>query len=389
MPKTTKPPAYRLYKRTGQAVVTLGGRDYYLGPHGTKTSRGAYDRLVGECLTNGRTLSTEGESPITVTELVAGYWRFAKGYYRQNGKPTPELGRVKTVIRALKRLYGRTTVTEFGPLRLKALRQEFVSTGICRRHANQQIGCVKRLFKWSVENELVPPSVFHGLQAVPGLKRGRTAARETPSVTPVPEEHVTAVLLHVPRPVAAMIRFQVLTGMRCGEVRIIRGCDLNTTGRVWTYAPAQHKNTHRGIARTVYLGPRAQEVVRPFLRADTTEYLFSPLEAREERYTTLRRHRKSKVPPSQRNRRKVHPKRLPGACYSREGYRLAVVRGCKEASVDTWTPARLRHNAATRFRKEYGLEAAQLVLGHAKADVTQIYAERDEERAMSVVAKIG
>jgi len=50
---------------------------------------------------------------------------------------------------------------------------------------------------------------------------------------------------------------------------------------------------------------------------------------------------------------------------------------------------RVRHNAATELRKEFGLEAAQILLGHSKADVTQVYAERDDNRAAAVVAKIG
>ncbi len=40
-------------------------------------------------------------------------------------------------------------------------------------------------------------------------------------------------------------------------------------------------------------------------------------------------------------------------------------------------------NAATRIRSEFGLETAQVVLGHAKADVTQIYAERDQAKAVT------
>ena len=42
-----------------------------------------------------------------------------------------------------------------------------------------------------------------------------------------------------------------------------------------------------------------------------------------------------------------------------------------------WAPNRLRHTRATEVRKQFGLEAAQVILGHAKADVTQVYAERD------------
>ena len=52
-------------------------------------------------------------------------------------------------------------------------------------------------------------------------------------------------------------------------------------------------------------------------------------------------------------------------------------------------PHQLHHNAATRIRKEFGLEVAQILLGHSKADVTQVYAERDVSRAAAVAAKIG
>ena len=41
------------------------------------------------------------------------------------------------------------------------------------------------------------------------------------------------------------------------------------------------------------------------------------------------------------------------------------------------------------IRTRFGLEAAQIVLGHARADVTQIYAERDMTKAHSVMAEIG
>jgi hypothetical protein len=43
---TPRTPSYRLHRARGLAVVTLGGRDHYLGPHGTPESHEAYDRLV-------------------------------------------------------------------------------------------------------------------------------------------------------------------------------------------------------------------------------------------------------------------------------------------------------------------------------------------------------
>ena len=54
-----------------------------------------------------------------------------------------------------------------------------------------------------------------------------------------------------------------------------------------------------------------------------------------------------------------------------------------------WHPYQLRHSFATLVRREHGLEAAQVLLGHARADVTQVYAERNEELAAAVAAKIG
>ena len=78
-----------------------------------------------------------------------------------------------------------------------------------------------------------------------------------------------------------------------------------------------------------------------------------------------------------------------GECYDTNSYRKAIERACTKADVPRWTPHRLRHNAATRIRKEFGLEAAQILLGHAQADVTQIYAEVDHAKAIKVAEEIG
>ena len=48
MPRLTKSvPKYRKHRASGQAIVTLNGRDHYLGPHRTQASRIEYDRLIG------------------------------------------------------------------------------------------------------------------------------------------------------------------------------------------------------------------------------------------------------------------------------------------------------------------------------------------------------
>ena len=76
-------PKYRKHRTSSQAVVTLNGRDFYLGPHGTKASKIEYDRLIGEWLANGRQPLDVSAVEITIVELCARYFRFAKGHYQK------------------------------------------------------------------------------------------------------------------------------------------------------------------------------------------------------------------------------------------------------------------------------------------------------------------
>lgn len=75
-------PKYRKHRASGQAAVTLGGRDIYLGPHGTKASKTEYDRLIGEWLASDRSPAFGvAIADITVGQLLVAYLRFAKLYY--------------------------------------------------------------------------------------------------------------------------------------------------------------------------------------------------------------------------------------------------------------------------------------------------------------------
>ena len=80
---------------------------------------------------------------------------------------------------------------------------------------------------------------------------------------------------------------------------------------------------------------------------------------------------------------------MPGACYTPGSYAHAVGKAAAKAGVPHWHPNQLRHLHATDVRKRFGLEAAQAALGHARADVTQLYAERDLTLAAKVAAEMG
>jgi integrase len=112
-----------------------------------------------------------------------------------------------------------------------------IRMGWCRTYINAQMGRLRRLFKWAAENELVPAVVHHCLSAVSGLRAGRTSARESKPVKPVSEEHIAAVLPYLSRQIAAMVRVQLLCGMRPGEVCEMRGTDIDASGELWFYRP--------------------------------------------------------------------------------------------------------------------------------------------------------
>lgn len=75
--------------------------------------------------------------------------------------------------------------------------------------------------------------------------------------------------------------------------------------------------------------------------------------------------------------------------YSRNSYQNAIFKACRRAEVPEWGPNRLRHNAATHLREQFGIEAARVVLGHASAAMTEVYAEIDRSKAADIMAQVG
>lgn len=413
-------PKYCHFKPRDLAYVRIRGQVRYLGKYGTPESRERYRRALAELeATAGidRTAAAaEAGGDLTIIEICAAYLDFAEGYYVKDGRPTDQMGNVRRAIKMAKDLYGETPAREFGPLALRAVQEHMVTTPAIhprtkrtirysRSTINSTCGCIERIFKWAASHELLPATIPQALATVPGLKKGRTAAREPRPVLPVADELVERTLPHLPPVVSDMVRFQRLTGARPGEVCSLRPVDVDRCGDVWEYRPAGHKTEHEGRERIVFIGPRAQEVLLPYLLRPMHARCFSPADSERKRRAEQRAERKTRVQPSQRDRRKARPQRAPSERYTRDAYRRAIAKAIGKANrkdaqeaaeqgrepdpIAVWHPNQLRHAAATEIRRRYGLEAAQTVLGHAKADVTQVYAERDQARAAGVMREIG
>jgi integrase len=321
---------------------------------------------------------------------MVSYWDHAERHYRTpDGRPSRELDNLRDALRTVKELYGHTPAASFGPLALRSVRQAMIAAGLKSTTVNARVHRVRRMFRWAASVELIPASVVGALETVEGLKRGRSAAKDPDPVRSVPVEDVERVSPHLPRPVAAMVTLQLLTGCRLGEVAAMRGCNLTPGEPNWEFRPPHHKNSWRGQDRVIPLGPKAQAVVREFLTDDPEAFLFCPRQAVGEHDARRAAGRRTKRTPSEESRRAAVPGAGRAERYDRRTYRQAIVRACRRAGVPEWSPLQLRHTAATAIRAHFGLESAQAVLGHARADVTQVYAERDLARAHAVAAEIG
>jgi integrase len=396
-------PSYRRHKARNLAVVTIDGKDVYLGAYNSPESHERYKQLIAEWLARRQPKPGATATPTSphdnktaisarplVNELILAFIHHAERYYRRpDGTPTTELAEYRRTLGVLRELFGWTHVDEFGPMALKTVRAHMVQLGWSRGVVNQRVGRVKRMVKWAVENEMVPPAVHQGLTALRGLQRGRSTARETEPVRPVPEADLLATLPFLNRHLAAMVQVQWLTGMRPGETCIMTVEDLDRSANVWVYTPRAHKTAHHGQSRKIAIGPKAQAILEPFLAMAGSGYLFCPRRAMQERWQEQRRQRKTPVQPSQKQRCKAKPKRGAGERYSPSSYAHAVRAACLKANVPPWHPHQLRHSAATFIRREFGLDMARVVLGHRSPQITEVYAEIDIERAREVMEKLG
>jgi integrase len=172
--------------------------------------------------------------------------------------------------------------------------------------------------------------------------------------------------------------------MRPGEAIAMTAAEIDRSDPTcWLYRPGHHKTEHKDKTRVIFIGARAQEIILPYLVKTTDGPLFPIGRAALRRaihrgceklypHPTIKR-------PTQRELKKMDAQT--------KKVLLAELNAWDRAHQ--WHPSQLRHTAATEFRSKFGLEAAQVLLGHSKADTTQVYAERDLKKAADVARQVG
>lgn len=399
MPRKRHVPSYRLHKPSGQAVVTIDGRDHYLGPHGSPESHAEYDRLVADWLLRQKPGTLSGTArTVTVAEVLNLYEREA-ARRRQLGGDHRQYRRVLLACQAVRdtlqdgRSLADLPAAEFGPLALLTVRDRLAATSTSRKHVNQRIGCVKAAFRFAAERELIPGSVAAAVWALRPLRRGE--AVESAPIRPVSVRDLALTLRQLGRVVADLVRLVYLTGCRPGECCQLTPGLIDRQGRdldgkrhegLWSFQP-KHKTAKHG-AKVVFLGPRAQRLLAPYLEdRDPDAACFSPAEAVEDQRQQRRLASKSR--PRRDQPRKASPQKTPGQWYSAKSLGGAVADAAARAGVPHWHPGQLRHTRATQVRARWGPDHARIYLGHKLPGTTGIYAEGDLAKAAEVARAIG
>ena len=164
-------PKMQHFKRKNLARVRLTGPDrkpkiVSLGKWGSDEAQRKCDQIVAEFLTSNRNPDSVS---ITLNRLRIAYLRHAEEYDVKDGEQTTEVGVIRIALRVLVAAWGKLPVHEFGPKKLKAVRDQMIAKGWVRKSINQHVKRIVRMIQWGVENELVPPDVHAGGEAVKSL----------------------------------------------------------------------------------------------------------------------------------------------------------------------------------------------------------------------------
>jgi integrase len=303
--KAKKLPAYRERKPYGQAIVTLTDsvtgkrRDYWLGDFNSPASREMYHRVLSQWESMDRRLPPAEDPPkadiekLTIAEVILAYKAHVDTTFKLQTRHT-----IYMVMRLLRQYFGSTPAEEFGPSKLRLLRDQMIKGDPrmdpprktwSRTTINKAVHQVCAMFKWAASHEMLPATVHGQVKTVGALRKGTSPARENEPVEPVAIDAVEATRPHLSRQVNALVDLQLLTGARGGELLTLRPVDIemDKSKGVWLVRLDEHKNAHQGHERVIVFGPKAQLIIQPFLVGRPLDaYLFSPAEAERERRET-------------------------------------------------------------------------------------------------------
>lgn len=382
MPRSRKFPPTPHSRKDGTSFVRIWEngkpREVYLGKTGSPEAQQKYAQVVAELaakMTQPATLPL-ALSQWTVADVCGQFLDHADDSYSARGKEAKQYG---YALRPVTVLFGTLPARDFGAEHLErvmvsmatgdwmdaATREEYASLRIAtawsRSVVSRRLTRVRTVWRWAEMRKLVPPGSLAALAPVRVPVRDDPRFRRTPPRQAATDADFETVCAECPPAVAAMLRLLYWSGMRPGEVRIMRPADIDRTGDVWRYTPREHKNDWRGQSRVVSLGPECQKILAPWLEGcGEEEYLFRPISR-----TAVNDH------------------------YTSEALSHAVSKAAQRAGV-SFMAYSLRHSAKQRLTRAHGLDKARAVLGQKSILSTDGYASGiDQDQADDTMRKAG
>jgi integrase len=292
--------------------------------------------------------------------------------------------------------YTELEASELTAPAFKAWRRWLVSlrSGDEKRYSGTVISRLSRsvvaAYTWGVSEGIVKPDVVAALREV--CRVPLVGAKSGAKRSPANPAHLEAVIPHLPVSLQAVVQLQRITASRPAEllaltpgsvlragVADVPGFGRIDLGELWVLPLTDHKNTGKGKYRAIWFFAEAQAILAPWLEGDPEAPVFSPRAEQAARFELRRASRKSKVQPSQVNRRVAKPKRAPGQVWTSHAYNNALKRACRKAGVPILTPYQIRHLGKNELTRRYGVEVARVMMGHEKTSTTDLYGGKDFE----------
>lgn len=320
------------------------GRRAYFGEFGSPEADQKYQAWLSEVMASlaAGEPTVSHKSSVTLAKLIVLYLEWSD----KNHSEGEARNNRETLYKLLDPFCGEQIAAKFGPTKLRSFQTHLANSGRFRRTTvNNHVKRVRRFMRWCQSRELIPPGIVQELEQVEPVRKGRTKAKESEPVEPVPRSTWEATLPFLRKPVRAMVQIQFWCGMRPGEVCSLRPCDIDRSGDVWLYRPQQHKTSHKGKTLIKAIPAPAQPILEPWLHGPPEEPAFR----------TIR-------------------KRVFTALTYGSAVRRAIERaGEYGVKIPHWHPNQLRHAILTEIRESLGLEDAQWWAGHSESATTMIY----------------
>jgi integrase len=301
-----------------------------------------------------------GTSSASLDELFQAYLDWAAGFYPH--AESSESNNLLYALESLAKWHPGMSSGELRPAHVKAWLDHMDATGLACTTIASRLQRLKRCLRWAVSEEMIPPGVWHAIQAVSAARKGR----KPDPITPISFLDVACTLPYLNAPCRAMIRLQLLTGARPSEITGLANGYLDASMTPWVAQLHEHKTEYLGRGRRLYFGPDARAILEPWLCDGD---------------------------PIFRN--------ANGKAFSTRTYRQAIWRGCdaraaflgikgKSRLALRWSPNQLRHTRLTELERFAGLDASRAVAGHAKLETTQQhYIARDDHLARETMERAG